>query len=209
MFCTTCGNTIQEDAAYCVACGTSVSTGGQVNQAFPQSSVAPFRTDSDNKKRNVAFGVGAIGVVVVVIVLVLVLGGGNSPSATVRGFVAAMNAHDQAKMCSYISPGSQSACNSIAGLSLAFPSTTINSTSSIVQGNQAIVFVTGRVCVGGGCQSLSGTPEQTRAMGGGFNAAFSNALSSFISSNGNSNNVVPCTNVNGRWYIDMPASSFG
>lgn len=213
MFCTTCGHALQPEATYCVGCGTPVAAGISEEQPriFPTSYVEPPNRDNDAKKRTIAIGAGVVGVaILVVVVLVLVLGGGSSPDATVRGIFADITSGDTAGACSYVVPSSQAACNSSTSFSAVPSGVSYNmNTTSVIQGNQAIVFVVGRACKNEICNSFGNQSDPTQGMNANFSTAFSNALAGMSSGSSSISAGIPCVNINGHWYIDAPSSSFG
>src|SRR5580658_3542146 len=116
-------------------------------------------------------------------------GGSSSPSTAALGDVNALLSGHLSSACGYVPPSVQAKCRSadgkVTGLSA---SGTVKVSRQVVQGDEALVALTGKVCLGGGntgssCMSNSdastGMPGSTTT----FDKAFSAALSSFNSSN--------------------------
>lgn len=163
------------------------------------------------KKRSLVIGLGAVAVVAIVAAVLLSSGSGNSPDTTVRGFLADTAAGNYAGMCSKLVPSVQPGCASkLQIVSSTLPNNlSFNvSTTSVIQGNRALVYIVGRACSGSSCKFVGNPYDATQGISVGFNAAFSSAFSSIsLGTYNQSDPVVPCLLVNGHWYIDIPATA--
>lgn len=160
-----------------------------------------------NKKMLTILG-GAIAVVVVIVVIVVAVGGGsgNSPTATVNGFIQAVLSNNGKAVCSYFLPADQAACDNEAS---AFKGASGNgqAVSQAIQGNEALVSITGQICapyITGGSGSSGDCGSNSDASTGmpGNGVTFDQAYAAAVSSSNNGLSPVPLEEVNGKWYLN-------
>ena len=151
---------------------------------------------------------GAIAVVVVVVVIVLAVGGsGNSPTATVNGFIQAILSNNGTAVCSYFEPAEQSSCDANSS---AFKGASGNgqAVNQVIQGNKALVAVTGQLCApfisSGGSDCSSNSDPSTGMPGNGV--SFDQAYAAAVSSSNNGVSPVPLIEVSGKWYVTTTGS---
>ncbi|MCL4434881.1 MAG: hypothetical protein M1399_09030 [Actinobacteria bacterium] len=137
-------------------------------------------------------------------IVLLTTGSGNSPSGAAGGMLSAIYTNHPATSCQYIVPSQQHACGSFwkkeAG-KVSFSGHLVMAQTAI-QGNRALVSVTGRGCARvpkkhPSCQSNSNPRSGLPSAKVDFQQAFANATSPSGGAN-----VVPCMKVKGRWYVD-------
>jgi hypothetical protein len=161
-------------------------------------------------KRTLTIAGAAVAVVVVIIVIVVAVGGGsgNQPTDTVNGFIQASLSNNGRAVCSYFLPADQAACDASAS-ALKGASGSVKSDSQVIQGNEALVSVTGRICapyISGGSSSTGGTDcasnsdPSTGMPGNGV--SFDQAYAAATSESNNSLSPVPLELVNGKWYLN-------
>ncbi len=155
---------------------------------------APARGRPDNRTLAIIGGGVAAVVLVIVLIVVLVGGGGNSPTTTMNSFINALLSNNGTQVCALVVPSQQSTCS---------PSDFTGITghaqvaSQVIDGDEALVAVTGQVCIQGQCSSNSDASSGMPGDGVTFAEAFANATSS-------SAGISPAALelVNGTWYID-------
>ena len=155
---------------------------------------APARGRPDNRTLAIIGGGVAAVVLVIVLIVVLVGGGGNSPTTTMNSFINALLSNNGTQVCALVVPSQQSTCS---------PSDFTGITghaqvaSQVIDGDEALVAVTGQVCIQGQCSSNSDASSGMPGNGVTFAEAFANATSS-------SAGISPAALelVNGTWYID-------
>lgn len=150
----------------------------------------------------------AVGVVVILIVVIVVVvggGSGNSPTNTVNGFVQAALANNGTAVCTFFPPADQTQCD--AGSSIFHSATgSAQVVNQVIQGNEALVAVTGRICApfisgtSGGNDCASNSVPSTGMPGNGV--SFDQAFTASQSESNNSLSPVPCEELNGKWYLD-------
>jgi hypothetical protein len=161
-------------------------------------------------KRTLTIAGAAVAVVVVIIVIVVAVGGGsgNQPTDTVNGFIQATLSNNGKAVCSYFLPADQAACDA-SDSALKGASGSVQTDSQVIQGDEALVSVTGRVCApyisggsssSGGSNCASNTDASTGMPGNGV--SFDQAYAAAISESNNSLSPVPLEEVNGKWYLN-------
>jgi hypothetical protein len=163
--------------------------------------------DSTGRRRITVMITGVVVLVAAVAIVTIVLlttGSGNSPSSAAGGMMSAIYSSHPATSCQYIVPSQQHACELFwkkeAG-KVSF-SGHLTMAQTEIQGNRALVSVTGRGCARvpknrPSCQSNSNPRSGLTSAKVDFQQAFANATSSSGGAN-----VVPCLKVKGRWYVD-------
>jgi hypothetical protein len=138
-------------------------------------------------------GVAAV-VLVIVLIVVLVGGGGSSPTSTVNSFISALFANNGTAVCALVEPAQQSSCSASQFTGITGHAQT---DSQVIQGNEALVSVTGEYCISGSCTSNTDASSGMPGNGVTFDEAFANATSS-------SAGLSPAAlvQVNGTWYLD-------
>ncbi|MDQ2729135.1 MAG: hypothetical protein M3Y91_15035 [Actinomycetota bacterium] len=133
-----------------------------------------------------------------------------SPAAAAVGFLQAATAAKAPEACSYVVPAQESVCTAAFSPGI----TTISAKNlhvgaTTIAGNRALVTALGSLCT-----TSSGKVcfDNTNAMAGQPTAAdnFDEAYSA-VESGSSSNNdpAIPCTQVNGRWYVDLGEGAAG
>ena len=137
--------------------------------------------------------------------------GASSPSQAASADVNALLSGDLASACAYVPPSVQAHCRSglrsVTGINATGNATIVK---QVVQGEKALVALTGRVCLKAGntgSTCISNADPSTGMPGGSvsFQSAFSAALTNFNSSNGSASgpfSPIPCIEIDGRWYVD-------
>jgi hypothetical protein len=138
--------------------------------------------------------------------------GHDSPGAAVQGYVSTFFAKNLQAACDYVEPSVQSKCKSDlakipSGTKLPYMQ---NEALGYVatNGTQALVGITGSVC------SPTATPPCTTnkdpaaifSSGKPFATLWSQAQAAQNNSS-SAYSLAPCIQVNGQWYVDVPASS--
>ena len=144
---------------------------------------------------------GAAVVVVVVLVVVIVLvtgGGGSSPTATTNQFIQAVLSNNGAKVCSLVIPSDLAACQQKEG-DFTGASGSGQVVNQVIDGTEALVSVTGKVCFGGSsnCESNSDASSGMPGNGVTFDQAFSNATSPDF----DGLSPTALEEINGTWYV--------
>ena len=128
-----------------------------------------------------------------------IIPGNCTPQDAVDGLLTSELAGNWTQACSYIVPSSQPACTQqVAQASL--PPATGNATvdGAMISGSEALVEVTGTLCVSGGCNSNSypgtGMPQSQDT--------FTQVYDQVLSSGSGSMSPVPCIEENGLWYVN-------
>jgi hypothetical protein len=145
--------------------------------------------------------------VVITIIIVAVGGGsGNSPTATVNGFIHAALSNNGTAVCSYFLPADQSNCDAHAGT---FKGATghVQTVSQILDGNLALVSITGEICapyVSTGSDGSSGCASNTNSSAGmpGNGVTFASAYAAALNESNTTLSPVPCEEINGKWYLN-------
>jgi hypothetical protein len=128
----------------------------------------------------------------------------NSPADVVTGLVDAIKAGNYKGICQYYEPSQQSTCNSNvasaspAALASAFASfKTIKATYTVIDGDQALVGATGKVCdpSTGKC-STNNDPAAVLDSGKSFSALWKEASAS----SSDVYSPIPTIKINGKWY---------
>jgi hypothetical protein len=157
-------------------------------------------------KRTLTIGGAIVGVVIVVIVVIIVAtgGSGNSPESTVTGLIQAVTTNNGAAFCTFVPPSELSQCQS-SEATLTGGSGHGQVVSQVVQGNEALVAVTGQLCApylatstGSDCASNS---DPTAGMPGN-GVTFDQAYAAASSSGFTALSPVALEQINGKWYIN-------
>lgn len=125
--------------------------------------------------------------------------GHGTPEDAVAGLIQAELADNSTLVCSYLVPSSQATCDQQAQQQ-PLPAFTGNPTvaGGITSASEALVSVTGNICVAGGACAGNSDPGQGMPdVGVTFAQAYEQALS-----NGGSFSPVPCIEENGMWYAN-------
>jgi hypothetical protein len=181
---------------------------GQPGQGFGAPAYPPNAgTRVANNKRLALIG-AAVGVVVILVVVIVVVAGGgsgNSPTATVNGFIQAALANNGKAVCSYFPPADQAECN--AGSSVFHSATgSAQVNSSVTQGTEALVSVTGKICApfisgsSGGSDCASNSNASAGMPGNGV--SFDQAFAASQNESNTTLSPVPVEELNGKWYLD-------
>lgn len=120
--------------------------------------------------------------------------GHDTPQDAADGLIQAELSGNQQQACTYFVPSAQSSCR---GQQPQLPKGTAAVKGVVMSGDQALVEVTGHICVQTNeCQTSTdptvGMPKGTVT----FTQAYQNAL------NGVTFTPVPCIKVNGQWYVN-------
>lgn len=143
--------------------------------------------------------------------------GFGSPSAATSGFIQGLQSGTPQNACTYVDPTDRANC--VAAFTGAKDSlSNVSLGNGTTQAPEALVAVTGNVCVGLGPQAIAaGAPSTTTCFNNsdknlglpsspaGFAAAFDSALTSTKA-------VVACAEVNGQWFVTLgfrPAGASG
>jgi len=136
--------------------------------------------------------------------------GHGSPKAAVEGFLTALQTgNGGSSWCAYINPSDLQQCQEGAASVAITITGTFSLGNQVIQGTQALVAVTGNLCVHDeedttttiDCSSNSNANAGLPPGAGSFSEAYSNASGS------NGSTTAPCVEVNGSWYIDLSGSS--
>jgi len=128
--------------------------------------------------------------------------GNGTPADVVAGVIAAIGAKNYKNFCSYVEPSQQSTCTSeIAQI----PAGTLDNmfkgfgslkpTYTVIDGDQALVGLTGTVCSNGTCNTNS---DPTAVLDSG--KPFSQLWSTVVNSTSGAYEPEPIVKVNGKWY---------
>ena len=119
----------------------------------------------------------------------------NGATATVEGFVKAVQQHDTKAACSHYQPSVQAQCEK--NLPKDSQVTGFKVGDSIVDGDRAIVVIEAdKLCLGGTCLTNHDAHKDLPSKSG-FDAAYKK-----VQSGSNTDPRVPCIKVNGTWYIN-------
>lgn len=89
MFCTNCGKQINDDATYCVWCGTPVESAEPVESVVPVGSVAERPVPAGNSRRTLIIIIAAVvGAMVIAAILIWAFLGNYSNDGTESGTIA-------------------------------------------------------------------------------------------------------------------------
>jgi hypothetical protein len=137
--------------------------------------------------------------------------GHDSPGAAVQGYVANFfGTKDVAAACDYVDPGAQGECKSSI---TQVPSSTQRPYAQhaglgyvATDGTQALVGTTGTFCIPGSTPecTTNNDPAAIFSSRKPFATLWSQALAATSS---DSYALVPCIDINGHWYIDVPPPS--
>jgi hypothetical protein len=135
----------------------------------------------------------------------LVSPGNESPADAVDGFYQSELAGDWAAVCSYVTPSAQSLC--LAGTSgqvAATGNATVGTMVLSADGNEALVSVTGSICAPSTpCVSNSNPSLGMPSSPSQFPADYQTAVANSTSDSSTSISPMPCSQVNGKWYVDF------
>lgn len=125
--------------------------------------------------------------------------GHGTPEDAVAGLIQAELADNSSLVCSYLVPSSQATCDQQAQQQ-PLPAFTGNPTvaGGITSASEALVSVTGSICVAGGACAGNSDPGQGMPdVGVTFAQAYEQALES-----SGSFSPIPCIEENGMWYAN-------
>ena len=129
--------------------------------------------------------------------------GHDSPKAATAGYLAGL-AGNNATICSYVDPSEQSDCSTDTSQVHFKVTGSYAIANDIVQGSQALVVLTGNVCIiisettsTTECHQNSDPNSGLPTSAGGFAAAYQNSLNSSTS------NTQACIEVDGSWYVNL------
>ena len=135
-----------------------------------------------------------------------------SPKATVLAYLKALGSDFQTA-CHFISGSGAAACLDASSADAAVTVTDPEVHAQIVQGNEALVSFTGRICASSGgsgtpeCASVSNPDAGMPAQAGSFAQAYAAALGSGNAGPGTSSEAaVPLIEENGVWYLNGSSS---
>jgi hypothetical protein len=135
--------------------------------------------------------------------------GHGSPKAATAGYLAGL-AGNNATICSYVDPSEQSDCSTDTSQVHFKVTGSYAIANDDVQGNQALVVLTGNVCIVVSettttqeCHQNSDPNSGLPTSAGGFADAYQNSLNSSTS------NTQACIEVDGSWYVNLDFGSSG
>lgn len=136
--------------------------------------------------------------------------GHGSPAAATVGFLQGATANRGAEACTYVAPFQSSVC------AAAFSSGTstisvqnLHVGATTLSGARALVTALGTLCTTSGGKVCFESTDRTAgqpATKDSFDEAYSAVESG---SSPNNDPAIPCTQVNGQWYVDLGESSSG
>ena len=138
--------------------------------------------------------------------------GHGSPSAAVIGFLTDLKAGGDS-WCSYIDPSDQKTCQEGSQEVDIKLNGNFSIGNNVVQGEQALVAVTGNLCLSESgdvttptteCEGNSDPNAGLPPKAGTFSQAYSTAVNS-----SNEDTTVPCIEVNGNWYVNAEGMTGG
>lgn len=129
----------------------------------------------------------------------VIVPGHATPEDAVAGLIQAELADNSSLVCSYLIPSSQSACDQQAQQQPLPPFTgSPTVVGDIISSSEALVSVTGSICVSdGGCAGNSDPGQGMPDVQETFAQAYDQALS-----NSGSFSPIPCIEENGMWYAN-------
>jgi len=136
--------------------------------------------------------------------------GHGSPKAATDGFVTDLLSGGTS-WCSYVDPADQAGCVTLANESQLTATGTFQIRNQVIQGNEALVSVTGTLCAhaavsgttSGGCGTNTDPNAGLPPGAGTFAVAYSAA-----ENNSNATiNAVACIEVNGSWWVNFSAAA--
>ena len=164
------------------------------------------------KRKRVFAGAVAALVVVPVLIWAVVAGspasgvsaGHGSPADAVTGFLDAfLVQHDASASCAFVVPDEQSLCSVDVGSMSGGIYGKLKISAVDVQGSQALVAITGRICGAlssgqgaAGCTTTSNPRAGLPRRGQIFQQAYVAAISA-------SSRTEPCSEVGGLWYVNL------
>lgn len=130
--------------------------------------------------------------------------GHDSPAAATVGFLQGATANRGAQACSYVTPAQNPVC------AAAFSSGTstisvknLHVGATTISGARALVTALGTLCTNSGGKVCFDSTDKTAgqpATKDSFDEAYSAVESG---SSPNNDPAIPCTQVNGQWYVDL------
>jgi hypothetical protein len=131
--------------------------------------------------------------------------GNGSPKAAVDGYVSGLLSDSAVGFCSYLEPSQQSKCNEFASEFHVHATGTWAFGNESVQGDEALVVVTGDLCLTATASSTTetdcdGNNDPNKGLPTG-SVSFADAYSTAL--NG-SNADITCVEINGSWWVDRP-----
>jgi Fibronectin type III domain len=135
----------------------------------------------------------------------LVSPGNESPADAVDGFYQSQLAGDWAAVCSYVTPSAQSLCLAgTSGQAAATGNATVGTMVLSADGNEALVSVTGSICAPSTpCVSNSDASLGMPSSPSQFPADYQTAVANSTSDSSTSISPMPCSQINGKWYVDF------
>jgi hypothetical protein len=178
-----------------VACGStgSTATGGSTATAMASASPAPTGT--------LPYWASTLGSGITVVAPQSASPGHGSPAAAVAGVIAAFEAKNYAKSCSYAEPSVQTRCESLARQVPVSQIPTFKNAMLgyvVIDGDRAAVGMTGTACTPGNSPECATNtdPAAVFSTAKSFSAIWSNAIKQ---TSGYSR--APCIKVGGKWYV--------
>lgn len=152
-------------------------------------------------RRTISLSAGRKGPIVAAALMVAAAGlsgcsssNSSGPGQIAAKYLAAYSKSDLKTACQYGEPAYQAECATAAGLG-AYSGRNLKVHQVVTSGDEALVAVTGTICINGTCQTVSdpksGMPNQTTT----FSQAWNQAM------NGNTSAATPMKRVSGKWYI--------
>jgi|SRR5271154_543538 len=132
--------------------------------------------------------------------------GHGSPAAAIEGYARLLDAKDLAGLCTYFQPSMQAQCtedvSAITPSGKASMSTIQNLSPGYIaiDNDKALVGYTGKSCQTSGCTKNT----DPAAIFATNRSPFATLLATELkASNSNAYGLIPCVEVNGKWYIDL------
>ena len=131
--------------------------------------------------------------------------GNGSPRDAVDGFYQSELAGDWAAVCSYVTPSAQSLCLAgTSGQAAATGNATVGTMVVSADGNEALVSVTGSICAPSTpCVSNSDANLGMPSSPSQFATDYQTAVANSTSDSSTSISPMPCSQINGKWYVDF------
>jgi len=135
----------------------------------------------------------------------LVTPGNGSPGDAVDGFYQSELNGDWAAACSYVTPSAQALCVAgTSGQAAATGNATVGTMVVSADGNEALVSVTGSICAPSApCVSNSDASLGMPSSPSQFPADYQTAVANSTSDSSTSISPMPCSQMNGKWYVDF------
>lgn len=136
--------------------------------------------------------------------------GHGAPAAAAVGFLQAATANNGADACSYVAPAQTSVCTSaFSSGSSTISVRNLHIGATTISGDRALVTALGTLCTNSGGKVCFDSTKATAGQPATLDT-FDEAYSSVESGSSPANDpAIPCTRVNGLWYVDLGESSSG